>query len=136
LADATRHAISGDECPELKRLLKINPEQVTATRSALGNASADLRQAKTVLGIPVTDSGLTPEQLNAVDDALRRAKQFTNDAERVVENARRRVGELRTLADVWTWRVAVGVTAACLLAAVGQVFLARFCWRTFRGQPA
>jgi len=136
VADTTLELVG--EFPELKQLLGVNPEQMSQTKSALGNASADLRQAKTVLGFPVTGPGAapTPEQLHAVDDALGRGKQFADDADKVVKTARKRVNDLKTTADTWSLRIAVATTAVCILAAVGQFFLARFCWRTLRGQPA
>jgi hypothetical protein len=136
VADTTLELVG--EFPELKQLLGVNPEQMSQTKSALGNASSDLRQAKTVLGFPVSGPGAAPtaEQLHAVDDALGRGKQFADDADKVVRTARKRVNDLKATADTWSLRIAVATAAVCLLAAVGQFFLARFCWRTLRGQPA
>lgn len=120
-----------DDNPELKRLLGIQPGQVDAATTVLGNVSGELRQAQSVLG-----GAPTPEQLNSVDRALGQASRFTDDLARVVTTVRGRVDETKSMVDRWAWRIALATTLMCSLAAIGQVFLARFCWRTLRGLPA
>jgi hypothetical protein len=83
-----------------------------------------------------TGDALTTEQLNSVNDALGQARGFTNELEKVVANARGRVNDAKVSVDRWSWRVAIATSAISILAAVGQVFMARFCLRTLRGLPA
>jgi hypothetical protein len=135
VANAALEVFSGNT--ELKDLFGVQPEQLNITRSTLNKASTDLRQVKTVLGMPVgTGDPLTNDQLNAVDSALGQARGFTNEMEKVVANARGRVNEAKVSVDRWSWRIAIATTAISILAAVGQVFMARYCWRTLRGLPA
>jgi hypothetical protein len=135
VADAALEVFNAS--PELKQLFGVQPEQVDATKSTLGNVAGELRQAKSVLGVPVgADDPLTTEQLNAVDGALDQAAAFTDEMARVVTTARGRVNDTKTMLDRWTWRVAVATSAIAALAAIGQLFLARYCWRRFRDLPA
>lgn len=120
-----------DENLELKKLFGVQPSQVDATKTTLGNAARELEKAKTVLG-----GTPTPEQLNAVDTALNQAQGFTNELSKVVNTVRGRVNATKSLADQWTWRIALGTTLMSALAGVGQLFMARYFWRTLRGQPA
>jgi hypothetical protein len=125
------------EHPELKSLFGVTPAQLDATRKTLGAAAGDLRQAKTVLGFPVADtSAVSREQLQAAEHALDQAWALADSLRQVVGKTRQRVADLKASADVWGWRVAVGVTAASALAAVGQVFMVRFFWRVLRRRPA
>jgi hydrogenase maturation protease len=116
---------------ELKDLLGVQPGQLVATQSTIDKARSELRQARTVLG-----GDPTPEQLNAVDSALDQARGFTDEMDRVVATVRSRVDTTRTIVDSWSLRIAIGTTLLCALAALGQVFMARYFWRTLRGQPA
>ena len=116
---------------ELQQLFGVQPGQVDATKTTLDKAASELHKAKSVLG-----GEPTHEQLNAVDGALRQASGFTDELGRVVTTVRGRVNETKSMVDRWAWRITVATTLMCLLAAVGQVFLARFCWRTLRGLPA
>ena len=135
VAEAALEVFSGNT--ELKQLIGVQPDQLNVTKSTLGKAAIELRDVKTVLGMPVsTDGPLTTEQLNAVNNALGQARGFTNDLEKVVANARGRVNEAKVSVERWTWRIAVATTAISILAAVGQFFLARYCLRTLRGIPA
>ncbi|MBA4062772.1 MAG: hypothetical protein C0501_03530 [Isosphaera sp.] len=123
--------------PELKSLFGVTPAQLDATRATLGSVAGELRQAKTVLGFPVADtSAVSREQLNAAEEALRQARALAGSLGQVVGSARQRVADLKASADVWGRRVALGVTAASALAAVGQVFMVRFFWRVLRRRPA
>ncbi len=125
-----------EDSDEIKHLFNVHPEQMDATRSTLGNVAGELRQAQTVIGtVPGADDP-TPEQLNAVGSALEQARTFTDELAKVVTTARSRVNDVKTTVDRWTLRVALATTLVCALAAVGQVFLARFCWRRYRGLPA
>lgn len=122
---------------ELQELFGVRPEQLDATKLTLGKASTDLRQVKTVLGMPIgAGDGLTTEQLNAVNDALSQARGFTNELDKVVANARSRVNDAKVSVDRWSWRVAIATSAISILGALGQVFMARYCMRTLRGLPA
>jgi hydrogenase maturation protease len=120
-----------DKSEELQQLFGVQPSQVDATKTTLDKASSELRQAQSALG-----GAPTLEQLNAVDNALGQAVGFTDEMARVVEIARGRVDATRTSVDRWSWRIAIATTLMSALAAVGQLFMARYCWRTLRGQPA
>jgi hydrogenase maturation protease len=120
----------------LQQFFGVNSQQMEATTRTLGNVTNDLRQARTVLGVPFGNNTLTQEQLNAVDNALSQASGFTDEMANVVTAARTRVNDAKTTADKWAVRIAVATSVLCALAAVGQVFFARFCWRTFRRLPA
>jgi hypothetical protein len=135
VADAALQVFNAN--PELKQLFGVQPEQVDATKTTLGNVAGELRQAKSVLGVPVgADDPLTIEQLNAVDGALDQATTFTDEMAKVVATARGRVNDTKVMLDRWTVRVAVATSLIAALAVLGQVFLARFCWRRFRNLPA
>ena len=114
--------------------LGVGPERVQAARGQLDQVAAELKSARLVLGVPVPrpDGPATDEQLSAVDDALSRARGVTDDLERVLGRVRVRVAEVRATAELWAWRAAVVVTALAALAALGQVFMARACWRALR----
>jgi hypothetical protein len=116
---------------ELKDLLGVQPGQLVATQSTIDKARSELRQARTALG-----GDPTHEQLNAVDNALDHAQGFTDEMARVVVTVRDRVNATRTIVDSWSLRIAIGTTLLCALVALGQVFMARYFWRTLRGQPA
>jgi hypothetical protein len=131
VAKAALEVFDQPESSELNRLLGFQSSQVDATRTTLGNAARELEKAKTVLG-----GEPTPEQLNAVDNALTQAQGFTNELSKVVTTVRGRVNATRTLADQWSWRIALGTSLMSVLAGAGQLFMARFFWRTLRGQPA
>ena len=129
VADAALRVFN--ENKELKELLGVQPSQVNATRTTLDNAAAELAKAKSVLG-----GTPTPEQLNAVDNALNQAQGFTDELTKVVTTVRGRVNATKSMADLWSWRIALGTTLASVLASIGQLFMARYFWRTLRGLPA
>jgi hypothetical protein len=104
---------------------------VDATKTVLSNVSSELNQAQTALG-----GTPTPEQLKAVDSALNQADQFTDELDRVVRTVQGRVNETKAAVDRWTWLIALGTSVLCAIGAVGQCFLARYCWRTLRDLPA
>jgi hypothetical protein len=116
---------------DLQQLFGVQPSQMHATKTTLDKASSELRQAQSALG-----GSPTTEQLNAVDHALGQARGFTNEMARVVEIARERVDTTHAAVDRWMRLIAVSTTLISALAAVGQFFLARYCWRTLRGMPA
>ena len=120
-----------DEDSEFNRLFRVKASQVDATKTTLGNAARELSKAKEVLG-----GTPTPEQLNAVDNALGQARDFTNELSRVVDSVRDRVNTTRSMVDQWSWRIAIGTMLVSTLASVGQLFMARYFWRTVRGLPA
>jgi hydrogenase maturation protease len=135
VADAALDVVGG--FPELKQLFGVKPEQLEATRTALGNVSSELLQARGVLGFPTASSDTSPtnEQLHAVDDALRQARGFTDEVDKVVETTRTRVNETKQNVDLWAWRGAVGTSAVAGLGVIGQFFMAHFFWRLLRRQP-
>jgi hypothetical protein len=128
VADAALDVVGG--VPELKHLLGVKPEQLDATRTALGNVSNELQQARSLLDVPAVspESVPTNEQLHAVDDALHNARGFTDEVGRVVESTRARVNETKQKVDIWAWRGAMGMTLLSALGALGQFFMARYCW--------
>jgi hypothetical protein len=123
---------------ELEQLLGVDTHQVDATREALVQASEELRRARSVLGITIGESGegLSADQLNAVDRALAQAHRFTDALAQVVATTRQQVTDTKRQVELVSFRLAVGISIACAWAAIGQVFLARYCWRSLRGQPA
>jgi hypothetical protein len=120
---------------EWKDWFGVKPEQLAITRTHLNHASSELKQVRTLLGVPV-NSTPTKEQLVTVESALNQARDFTNQMNTVVSNARQRVDDTKRTVDLWALRVALGVTIAGAVGAIGQCFMARFCWRVLRGQPA
>jgi hypothetical protein len=112
----------------------VSPAQVHTARSQLDQVASDLRSARVVLGIPIPgrDGPATPEQLSAVDDALSRARAITDELEGVLAQVRGQVTEVRAKAELWVWRTAVAITALSALALLGQLFMARACWRALR----
>jgi hydrogenase maturation protease len=128
VADAALDVVGG--VPELKQLLGVRPEQLDATRTALGNVSAELQQAREVLGPPNNpEVNPTTEQLHAVDDALRQARGFTDEVNKVVRSTRARVNETKENVDLWAWRGAVATSLVSVLGVIGQIFMARFFWQ-------
>jgi hypothetical protein len=121
---------------ELKEWLGVKPEQLTRTRDDLNKATSELKQVRTVLGVPVGEGGPTPEQLTMVESALTQARELTNQTGQVVATARVRVDETKRAVDLWALRVALAVTVVGVVGAAGQFFMARFCWRVLRGQLA
>jgi hypothetical protein len=128
VADAALDVVGG--LPELKQLLGVQPEQLDATRTALGNVSTELQQARNVLGFSdiSPDAVPTSEQLHAVDDALRKARGFTDEVGKVVETTRNRVNETKQKVDVWAMRGALATSLISALGVLGQLFMARFFW--------
>jgi hypothetical protein len=127
--------VFGDEeqFPELKAWLGVRPDQLAQTKDQLGRASTELNQVRTVLGVPL-DGGPTAEQLAVVESALARARELTNQMSTVVSTARARVEETKQAIDRWVLRVALAVTVIGAVGALGQVFMARACWRALRGR--
>ncbi|MCI0703260.1 MAG: hypothetical protein L0241_19455 [Planctomycetia bacterium] len=119
------------EREEFQEWLGVSPEQVSETRAQLDKASTELSQARAILG-----EQPTPEQLNAVQSAIDQARSFTDRTKEVVTKIRARVDDTKRKADMWTLRIAIGTSIIGGLAALGQFFMARFCWRKLRGLPA
>jgi len=124
--------------PQLEKVFGFDLSQIQHTRTTLGSVSGELRQAKTILGVPVSAPGELPsaEQLDAVDNALGMADGFRAEMARIVGVARTRVNETKQLIDLWAWRLAASATALCIIGALGQFFLARFCLRKLHNLPA
>lgn len=126
-----------DEDEQLKSWFPVHPGQLAQTQTDLGAASRELKNVKTILGVPVSEGGApTDEQLVTVEAALKQARGFTDQMGRVVAKTREKVVETKRTVDLWTLRVALGVTALGALGAAGQFFMARFFWRVLRGKPA
>ena len=133
VADAALDVVGG--VPELKQMLGVNPEQLDATRTALGNVSSELQQARNFLGVPASSHWVpTSEQLYAVNSALGRARDFTDEVNRVVESTRSRVNETKQTVDVWSRRGAVGISLLSGIGVIGQLFMLQFFWRLLRGR--
>ncbi len=126
-----------DKDEEIQSWFGVRPEQLTQTRTDLGTATNELKRAQTILGIPIAP-GTTPtaEQLNTIELALTQAHGFTDQMATVVATTRTRVADTKRSVDLWAWRAAVGTTLIGALAAAGQFFMARFCWRVLRRKPA
>jgi hypothetical protein len=117
--------------------LGVRPEHMQAARVQLDSAAADLRNARRVLGIPIParEGDATPDQLANVDGALARAGEITDQFDGALARARQEVAEAEHKARTWAFGIAAGVTALSALAATGQVFMARACWRGLGRRP-
>jgi hydrogenase maturation protease len=133
VAQAALDIFGSDE--QMKSWLGVQPEQLAQTRSSLDTARGELSKVRTILGVPLGD-GPTHEQLVTVESALAQAREFVEQIRKLVATTRTRVDETKRGIDLWAMRIAVGVTALGVAGAVGQLFLARFCWRVLRGKPA
>jgi hypothetical protein len=118
--------------PEVNKFIGVSPEQLTTTRSALESVANDLHNARGILSCCPETNQLTTEQLNAVDAALGRVKDITEQIANIVATTRGKVNETREAVDVWSQRIALGMTLIAVLGIVGQFFMARFCWRKLR----
>lgn len=128
--------VFGDD-DQLKKWFGVKPEQLTQTRAGLGDASRELRNVRTLLGVPLgAGSQPTAEQLGTVESALNQAREFTDQMGTTVASARTRVDETKRAVDLWVLRVALLTTLVGAVGAAGQFFMARFCWRVLRGKPA
>lgn len=119
----------------LRDWLGVQPEQLAQTRTSLNSASLELGKVRTILGVPA-NGGPTQEELVTVESALAQARSFTEQMGKVVATARAKVDETKRTIDLWVLRVALLVTFVGGVGAAGQFFMARFCWRVLRGQPA
>lgn len=124
------------ELPEFKAWLGVKPEQLTQTRNELKRAGHELKQVRSILGVPLGDGGATQEQLATVESALTQARALANQLSTVVAKARLQVVETKREVDVWALRLAIGITVVGALGAAGQFFMARYFWRVLRGKPA
>ena len=125
-----------DQDEELQRWIGVRPEQLAQARTGLESASRELGRARTLFGPVPEGQRPTEEQLGMVKSALDQARDFTDRMDKAVATVRTRVDETKTLADLWVLRIAIAVTALSSLAAVGQFFMVRFCWRVLRRKPA
>jgi hypothetical protein len=107
--------------------LGVRAGDITAARTQLESAAGDLRNVRTVLGVPV--GTVSAEQYSQVDQALTTATDVTNRVDDALKDARIKVDAAKAAADHWSVWLAVIVTALGTLAAVGQVFLFRACRR-------
>jgi hypothetical protein len=122
---------------QFKSWFGVHPEQVSQTQIDLFAANRELQRVRDVLGVPLA-SGAAPteEQLAKLDGAIRQGRAFTDQMELVVATIRTRLHETKRAVDLWSMRVAVGVTAVGVLGELGQLFMARFFWRLLRRLPA
>jgi hypothetical protein len=135
VAESALNVASGGEYPEeLDRLFGLSPDHIRQSRSALVSISGELKQARGILG--VAPENLTPAELNAVNSAIDQANALTDRLSEVVRLARKRVDAAKRDVDLWAKWGAYGVTALATLAAIGQLFLLRFCVRKLMHLPA
>ncbi|QJW97595.1 hypothetical protein [Frigoriglobus tundricola] len=125
-----------DKDDELKGWVGVRPEQLAQARTGLESASRELGRARTLFGPVPEGQRPTEEQLGTVKSALDQARDFTDRMDKAVATVRTRVDETKQLADLWVLRITIAITALASLAAVGQFFTARFCWRVLRRKPA
>lgn len=103
----------------------IRSQDINTARTQLESAASDLKNARGVLGIPIT---ATPEQYSQVEQALNTATDVTDRVSQAIADAEQKVGDTRAQADRLMRRTAIAVTALAALAAFGQIFLFRTCW--------
>ncbi|HJZ59539.1 MAG TPA: hypothetical protein VKE74_31635 [Gemmataceae bacterium] len=124
--------------PEEQARLGINPNDMKAAREHLDAAARDVRNARSVLGLPFDhpDMPMTDEEAAQMKQALDRAREFTNQLDGDLANARQRIDTAKRQAHMWTLRIALGATVLGSLGALGQLFLARACVRGLRKEAA
>lgn len=103
--------------------LGVKAGDIHAARSQLDSAASDLKNARTVLGVPITPA--TAEQYSQVDQALTSATDVTNRVDVALKEAKGKVDSMKASADRWSLRVALLASGLTALAALGQVFLFR-----------
>jgi hypothetical protein len=111
--------------------LGVKAGDIHAARAQLDSAAADLRNARTVLGVPIGPA--SAEQYSQVEQALATATDVTNRVDEALKDAQRKVDALKSSADRWSLRLAIAGSALAALAALGQVFLFRASRRALRG---
>jgi|GEM_PF-3646264 len=114
--------------------LGVKTADIHAARTQLVSAASDLKNARTVLGVPL--GGVSAEQYSQVDQALAAATDVTNRVDVALKDAERKVDTMKEAADRWSLRLALAVCALGILAAVGQIFLFRACRRALRAPLA
>jgi hypothetical protein len=119
-----------EERPGEGSSLGIRPEVMRTARTQLDMATKELKSARHVLGIPIpnTDGRATAEQLSQVEEALRLAEGVADQMDGALAQARDKVNHAEAEVEAWSWRLAIGITAAAALAAIGQLFMVRACW--------
>ncbi len=120
-----------DDRPDEQAALGIQPDQVKAARDHLDKATNDIREARSVLGLPLNhpNAKLTDEQYAAVHQALEQGKGVTNKIDATLLNAHDRVESAKQKANFWSLRLAVAATLLGVVGALGQLFMARSCIR-------
>jgi len=114
--------------------LGVKTDDIHAARSQLVSAAADLRNARTVLGVPIT--GGTEEQYSQVNQALVTAADVTDRVDAALKDAQHKVDAMKASANRWTLRLALAGSSLAALAALGQVFLFRASRRALGAPPA
>lgn len=121
VADATLDVLERE--PGDAETLGLGPTRLQAARTQLSVAAGHLRTTGQVLGA---------EQTATVQLALNEANTVTGDLDAALSRARTKVELIKQKAKTWTLRLAIAITAASVLAAVGQFFMARACWYGLR----
>lgn len=118
--------------PEDQAALGIPIGELEAAKQHLHATSTELRKARSIFGVRLAP--LRPDEIDAVKQALDHTRRFTAELKRVLEVARQQVEDTRRKSQLWTLRIALIATVVSLLAALGQVFMARACWRGLRSR--
>ena len=124
-----------DDRPDEQAALGIHPDQMKHAHDQLEKATSDLRQARSVLGLPINhpDAKITDDQYQAVHQALGQGKDITTKLDGALDNARGRVATAKQKAEFWSLRLAIGASVLGGLGILGQLFMARACihglWR-------
>lgn len=108
--------------------LGVRSQDIHSARTQLESAASDLKNARSVLGIPITGSD---EQYSQVEQALNSATDVTDRVAQALEDAKRKVDDTKVQANRWILRAAIIATALSALAALGQVFMLRTCWKAW-----
>ena len=111
--------------------LGVRTDDIHAARTQLVSAATDLRNARTVLGVPV--SGGTEAQYTQTDQALAAASGVTDRVDAALKEAQVKVDAMKASANRWTLRLALVASGLAAWAALGQVFLFRASRRALRG---
>lgn len=119
--------------PEDQAALGIPLSELETAKQQLNTTAAELRKARSIFGVRLAP--LRPDEIDAVQNALEHTRRFIADLKRVLDNARQQVEDTRQKAHRWTLRIALAATGLGSLAALGQVFMARACWRGLFAPP-
>jgi hypothetical protein len=127
-----------DDRPDEQAALGIHPDQMKKAHDQLHKATTELHKARSVLGLPLShpDAKLTDEEYQIVFSAIDQGKEITGKLDEAITNARTRVDTAKRKAEIWSLRLAIGVSVLGGLGALGQLFMARACIRGLCATPA